>query len=398
MRGTRGLSPAVGAVLLISIVILLATVLLVFVSGFEQEQRAPQVASDETFYSEVDLTTGDTTPYLTLEHQGGETVQRENVRAVVTVGGESYDNLPRVGPNTGPLRASEELTYDLSGINICSRPADEFTVRLIHDPSNKPIAKQRVDVRQRVEPTIEDNAVSADVPFKATITIVGMAASSGDMSENHIEPDTIGARVVINRDSGTERQALGPNGNDIGSWDDSFDDNIGRPAGDTPIQYSTGRLSDETSVTLEMRTDKPNSWDYPAGAETVERGGTTYEIGVPDASEGLQENRFWVDSGDPDEGNLILLKDGEQVPAIGLAASHQRNLKQILGAQLDGDTLNLDQNDVAVLYELTNPGAQPENAPDPSEGGNPDYNDAVAIIEINAVPGSSTSDPGTLYC
>jgi hypothetical protein len=53
---------------------------------------------------------------------------------------------------------------------------------------------------------------------------------------------------------------------------------------------------------------------------------------------------------------------------------------------------------VAVLYELTNPGAQPEHAPDPGDTGNPDYNDAVAIIEINAVPGSSTSDPGTLYC
>ena len=354
------------------------------------------MASDETFYSEVDFATGDSTPYLTHEHQGGETVQRENVEAVVTVGGESYDNLPRVGPNSGPLRAQEELTYDLSGINICSRSADEFTVRLIHEPSNKPIARQQVDIRERVEPTVEDNAVSADVPFRATITIVGMAASSN--TGNQIEPDTIGARVVINRDSGTEYRALGPNGNDIGSWDDAFDDNIGRPAGDTPIEYSTGRLSDDTSVTLEMRTDKPNEWNYGANAESVTRDGTTYTIGAPDDDEGLQDNRFWVDSGDPDEGNLILLKDGEQVPAIGLAASHQRSLDEILGPQLDGDTLNLDQNDVAVLYELTNPGAQPENAPDPSEGGNPDYNDAVAIIEINAVPGSSTSDPGTLYC
>jgi flagellin-like protein len=399
MRDEKGLTPVWGAVLLVAIVILLASVLLVFANGFESEQRTPQVASDERFYSEVDIATGDTTPYLTLEHQGGETIQRENVRAVMTVGGESYDNLPTEGPNTGPVRASEELTYDLSGANICGRPADEFTVRLIHEPSNKPIAEQTVDIRERIEPTVEDNTVSAGVPYTATITIVGLAASSN--SGTNIEPDTIGARVVINRDSGTERRALGPNGNDIGTWDGPFEDNIGRPAGEPGIQYTTERLSADTSVTLEMRTDKPSYWEYSyPGAETVTRDGTTYQVGKPDGSgvSDLAEERFWVDSGNPDEGNLILLQDGEEVPAIGLAASHQRSLQEILGAQLNGDTLNLDQNDVVALYELTNPSAQPENAPDPSAGGNPDYNDAVAIIEINAVPGSSTSDPGTLYC
>jgi len=396
MRTSRGIAPVVGAVLLVAIVILLAAIFFVFATGFETGQTAPQAATETTFYSEVDLATGDTTPYVRFRHEGGETIERENLNAVVTVDGESYDNLPLEGASTGSVGAADTLNYDASNANLCGRPASEFTVRLVHESSNKLVGKQTVEIKNDIDISVTGNSVSSEVPYTATVTIVGMAASS--RSGNRLEPDTLNARVVVDRPSGTEKLTPWPDGNPDNAWQGPFDDNINRPVRSPGISYTTERLSPDSSVTLEMRSDKPNNWDY-SGSDTVTRGGTTYDVGAPISSQGRADSRFWVDSGNPSEGNLVLREDGESVPTYGLAASHQRTLQEILGSQLDANgKLNLDENDVVVLYELTNPGAQPEDAPDPSGSGNPDYNDGVAIIEINPVSGASTSDPGTLYC
>jgi len=397
MGGERGLQPVVGAVILIVIVLLLASAAFVFVDRFETEEPAPQVATDGVFYSELDPDTGDATPYFTIRHEGGETIQRENVRAVVTVGGESFGELPTEGPDSGPVRANDELTYNLSKADMCSRAADEFTVRLVHNPSNKLIAKRDVPIRDEVEVDVSDNTVSADVPYRAEITIVGMAASSS--SGDELQPDTLNARVVVNRDSGSEYLTPWPDGDETDSIEGPFEDNINRPVESPGISYTTTELSADTNVSLEMRSGKPDEWEFDADSPTVDSGRDgTYRVGDPKSGEGLTDDRFWVDSSDKDENNLILLQDGESVPSYGLAGPHQRSLQDILGSQLDGGELNLDDNDVVALYELNDEDAKPEDAPDPDSTGNPDYNDAVAIIEIEPVEGSATSEPGVLYC
>jgi len=398
MPYSRGIAPVIGAVFLVAIAILLAAVFFIFAAGFETGQVAPQAAAETTFYSEVDLATGDATPYIRFQHEGGDTIEREDLRAVVTVGGQSFDDLPLEGATTGRVSAGDTMSYDLSNANLCSRPADEFTVRLVHEPSNKLVGKQDVDINGDIDISVTGNSVTSDVPYTATVTVVGMAASSN--SGTDLEPDTLGARVVIDRPSGTEKLTPWPDGNPDNAYRGPFDDNINRPVRSPGISYTTERLSPDSSVTLEMRSDKPKNWDYP-GTDSVTRGGTTYEVGHPDSSptDPLADNRFWVDSGNPSEGNIVLRKDGEAVPTYGLAASHQRTLQEILGSQLDANgKLNLDDNDVVALYELTDPTAKPSNAPPPTGSGNPDYNDGVAIIEINPVSGASTSDPGTLYC
>jgi len=395
MGEQRGVQPVVGAVILIAIVVLLAATAMYMANNFETEQRAPQVATGERFYSTFNTTTGDPTPYVSFRHQGGETIYRENVRARLTVGGQTYEDLPLKGPSSGTVTANEELTYDLSNTSMCARSADSFTVKLVHEPSQKLLATRQVKIRDQININVSNNSVSADVPYRATVTIVGMAASAKTGSSK-IGPDTLNARVVVKRASGATYLTPWPDGNKRDAIEGPFEDNINRPVRSPPLRYTTSELPPNSSVTLEMRSGKPKEWDY-SGDPSDTRTENIY--GEPVQAEGQVEDRFWVDSANPSEGNLILLQDGESVPTYGLAASHQRSLPDILGSQLDSDgTLNLDDNDVAVLYELTDPGAQPEDAPDPDGGGNPDYNDAVAIIEIEPVPGAATSEPGTLYC
>ncbi|WP_276251339.1 type IV pilin N-terminal domain-containing protein [Haloarcula rara] len=395
MGEQRGVQPVVGAVILIAIVVLLAATVLFMANNFETEQRAPQVATEERFYSTFNTTTGDPTPYVSFRHQGGETIYRENVRARLTVGGQTYEDLPLKGPSSGPVTANENLTYDLSNTSMCANSADSFTVRLVHDPSQKLLATRQVKIRDQINVEVSNNSVSADVPYRATVSIVGMAASAKTGSSK-IGPDTLNARVVVNRQSGSKDLTPWPDGDKRDAIEGPFEDNINRPIRSPPLRYTTSELPPNSSVSLEMRSGKPNRWDYSGDPDDT-RTGNIY--GSPVKSAGQSEDRFWVNSSNPSEGNLILLQDGESVPTYGLAASHQRSLPDILGSKLGPDgTLNLDNNDVAVLYELTNPGAQPENAPDPNEGGNPDYNDAVAIIEIEPVPGAATSEPGVLYC
>jgi len=395
VREQRGVQPVVGAVILVAIVILLSVTVLYIANSYDTEQRAPQVATEERFYSEFDLATGNATPYISFRHEGGETIYRENVRARLTVDGQTYNDLRLNGSTSGPVTATEALTYDLSNANLCARSADSFTVRLVHDPSQKLLATRQVEIRNQIEVDVSNNSVTADVPYTATVRVVGMAASA-KRGSNRIGPDTLNGRIVVRRPSEKEKLTPWPDGDTGDAIAGPFEDNINRPIRSPPLRYTTGRLSPDTNVTLEMRSGKPKAWDY-SGDPSDTRTGNIY--GKPDASSGQSDDRFWVDSGNPSEGNLILLQDGESVPTYGLAAGHQRSLRDILGSQLDADgTLNLDDNDVVALYELTDPGAQPENAPDPDGGGNPDYNDAVAIIEIDPVPGSATSEPGVLYC
>lgn len=395
MSTSRGVQPVIGAVLLIAVVLLLATVVFALVTGFQTEQPAPQAATDVVFYSEFNASTGAATPYITLKQRGGDTIQRENLDPIVTVGGQSYDNLTVEGPDSGPVRAGDELVYNLTNAELCSRPDDQFTVRLVHEPSNKLVASQEVDIQDEVDVNVTGNAVTSEVPFRATVRIVGMAASVA--AGGDLKPDTLTARVVVNRPSGTTRLTPWPDNDTDDAITDRFDDNVNRPKMSPPINYSTGTLPANSSVTLEMRSGKPDAWN--PGTSTVTRNGNTYDVLEPDGDEGLADTRFWVDSGNPSEGNLILLQDGESVPTYGQAGDHQRSLQDILGPKLDGTgQLSLDQNDVVVLFELTDPSAQPSMAPPPSGGGNPDYNDGVAIIEIEPTPGASTSDPGVLYC
>lgn len=81
--------------------------------------------------------------------------------------------------------------------------------------------------------------------------------------------------------------------------------------------------------------------------------------------------------------NLVILGDGDELPAFEQAQWYQRDIQDTLGSRVD-DTgrLQLGDGERAFLYELSTPNADPDNA---GREGDPDYNDAVVLFTVNAI-------------
>lgn len=235
-------------------------------------------------------------------------------------------------------------------------------------------------------------SITSSKKFVATVEVTGIAASAGGGST--IKPDVINARVIVNENGGPKRVLSpwpdGDNSDTIEKWNDDLN-HPDELSGDYPggYTYKTKVLPPNSEVTLEMRAPKPNQWD--SSGRYVTRGGNSFEYLEPDSSQGTSDDRFWIDTGDKNEENIILRRDGETVPTYGTAASHQPTLSQMLGPRLASgtDKLQMKNNEVAVLFELSEEDADPSNAPDPGDSGNPDYNDAVAVISIQPVGGAT---------
>jgi hypothetical protein len=240
-------------------------------------------------------------------------------------------------------------------------------------------------------------SISSDEEFVATVEIVGIAASAGGGSKSNpkpIRPDVVNARVIVNEDGGSKRILTpwpdGDKTDSIQKWTDDLN-HPDELKGDFPggFKYKTKKLPPDSEVTLEMRAPKPNQWDN--SGRFVTRNTNSHEYFKPDSSQGTSDDRFWIDTADKNEENIILREDGETVPTYGVAASHQPTLDEMLGPRLapGTDKLQMKNNEVAVLFELSEENADPKNAPSAGGSGNPDYNDAVAVITIEPVGGAT---------
>jgi hypothetical protein len=242
-----------------------------------------------------------------------------------------------------------------------------------------------------VNATKSGNAVSSSDEFVATVRITGLAATAGGGC--CIDPDIINARILVNESGAPERVLTpwpdGDKNDGIRKWEDDLN-HPNELSGDFAggFSYKTKVLPPDSTITLELRAPKPNDWNDTSPQTAVSRFGTDYNYRQPDSTQGTSSDRFWVDTSDAAEENIVILGDGDSVPTAGEANGHQPSLSQMLGPRLASGTttLQMQGNEKAVLFELSNDGAQIANAPGP---GNPDYNDAVAIIRIEPVGGAT---------
>lgn len=79
---TRGVSPVIGVVLMVAIVVVLATVIGAYFVGFSEQEptRAPQVA----IVADYSERTGGNGEYLNLSFESGDTLERGDLSIVVT--------------------------------------------------------------------------------------------------------------------------------------------------------------------------------------------------------------------------------------------------------------------------------------------------------------------------
>jgi hypothetical protein len=256
-------------------------------------------------------------------------------------------------------------------------------VLMVHEPSEQVISQKTVDIKRGANISVSEGKVGTDVPYVARIELIGTAASA--LSGNNIEPDLITSRIVLDNGSRTVLTPW-PDNDATDAIEDPFTDDVNDGRGPERFTYVTDTLDEDTDVTLELRSYKPSDW-FDTGVDVV-RGGSTYDI-MKGGS--IIDDRFWVDTSDPSEGNIVLLRDGETVPAFGTAGGHQPSLEDILEDRIGSSgQLSLANNEVVVLFELTDPDAQPEDA---SGSGNPDYNDAVGLITI--IPQQANNVDGT---
>ncbi|KZX49111.1 hypothetical protein [Haloarcula sp. K1] len=81
--------------------------------------------------------------------------------------------------------------------------------------------------------------------------------------------------------------------------------------------------------------------------------------------------------------NLVILNDGDELPAFEQAQWYQRDIQDTLGSRVnDTGYLQLGDGERALLYELSQEDADPANA---ANDGDPDYNDAVVLFTVNAI-------------
>ncbi|WP_238398155.1 type IV pilin [Halorussus salinus] len=384
--GNRSISPVVGVALLVVVVVALAVVMLAAVSGVQLSGTAPQAATTIGFEATFDQQTGRTDQYMLLHHEGGETIDPQNLKVVVRAGDQRVVN-PDV-ETSGDLSGGGEATFNLTDADLCSSAADEATVDIYHEPTGKPLAEETIRIERNASFDVVDNAVKSDTPYEATVTIPGSGYAT---LESHDGTDyylywPIESRIVVSGPSTARTLTPFPDGDPNDALTDTAADDINNPVHSFPMTYETDRIPPEASVTVEMKSYVFGGDDSKIIGEGSTRSysGTQYE----EAHLPLDNPERVVDSSDPNEENVEILRDGDSVPTWGQSSPHQDDLRDLLQHRIDASgNLDLSENEFVAVYELNE---------DATSG---DFNDVVAIIELDPSPTYDETDEGhTLAC
>lgn len=217
----------------------------------------------------------------------------------------------------GDLSGGGEATFNLTDADLCSSAADEATVDIYHEPSGKPLAEETIRIERNASFGVVDNAVKSDTPYEATVTIPGSGYAT---LESHDGTDyylywPIESRIVVSGPDTARTLTPFPDGDPDDALTDTAADDINNPVYSFPMTYETDRIPTEASVTVEMKSYVFGGDDSKIIGEGSMRSysGTQYE----EAHVPLDNPKRVVDSSDPSEENVEILRDGDSVPTWG---------------------------------------------------------------------------------
>ncbi|WP_435178557.1 type IV pilin [Halorussus sp. AFM4] len=376
-QSERSVSPVVGVALLVVIVVALAVVFMAAVGGVRLSPAAPQAATTIGFEATLDQATGQTTQRMLLHHEGGDAVDPENLKVVVRAGDRRVVNPDIV--DGGTLSGGTTVAYNLTAANLCAAESDEATVDVYHEPSGKPLAEQTVTIEHNASFDVVDNAVKSNTPYVATVTIPGSGYATLEGGYYLYWP--IESRIVVSGPSTSRSLTPFPDGDPDDALTDTMTDDVNNPVYSFPMTYETDRIPSDASVTVEMKSYVFGGDDSKIRGEGSYRSydGTQYE----EAHVPLDNPKRVIDSSDPDEDNVEILRDGDAVPSWGSSSPHQDSLQDLLQHRVDGSgNLVLDDNEFVAVFELNEP------------AGSGDFNDVVAVIELDPSPTYKRTDEG----
>lgn len=292
--------------------------------------------------------------------------------------------------NTGGTEGEQTLRVERNGTTVVSEteqldPGESVTlnrtVTAPGEPGKYPLTfstanrSRRLTMNVQPESLIEGNGSTITIEQSVNASVSLKGADLEGFWDSHITHAPVQMSLYVRDESGAEES--------IELWRDYENGDVNGPHAEqrlvdedyeNPYSYSASfEPGTEISVFAQSyycsgheETD-PTIW--LAGYQTMycdDRGGERIEVSQTQNS-----------------GNLVILGDGDDLPAFEQAQWYQRDIQDTLGSRVD-DTGNLQLADGerAFLYELSTPNADPDNA---GREGDPDYNDAVVLFTVNAI-------------
>ncbi len=245
----------------------------------------------------------------------------------------------------------------------------------------------------------DDNSVSAQRNASVSVDVLGTEISSGTdldwvYNDTTDEWEVHGTKrnAPINMRINIGGDTYEPWGDGVGSTDVIRHD-INDPTHDEGYHFSENVTAGDV-ISVEGTAYGIGSVDWESSStkrlNQYESGGEQYdyvwESYRTDYEGSLMTNIVVeADGSGTNEGNVVLLADGMEVPGYGSANPEQRNMSQMLGDRInDTGYLDLDPNEFVLVYELSCADATTDDIGTGKCGsGDPDYNDAVVLISIH---------------
>jgi hypothetical protein len=235
----------------------------------------------------------------------------------------------------------------------------------------------------------EENSVRAP-PGTVTVTILGTEASihrtsDGVCEEPPCDKGWLPITATVLQD-GEEQHRFPTNANQSGP--ETLEHNLNTPADHDSVFQYTAEFRERTAVTLQASLYHCESFGFDDGYTDA-----------PDVTGGPWDDKrctgglsadpkVTVDPvANPDEGNLVALRDGDVVKNLEQPGVGQTSITEMLAGKIDEETgeLRLEDNQAVFLGELTQSDAEYSEV-DSETTGDPNFNDFVVLLE---------SEPGT---
>lgn len=327
--GERAISPVVGVVLMLAIVIALAATAGIMLLGAGENLSAPppMAASQESI--NVELRGNETHHSLEFVHQGGDAVSTSSLVAEIEVGGQHVrlpiDKTDAAGGD-GTWEAGERLDLDLNESLLCAGGVEEASVTLAYmgDGTSHTLAAKRVPI-ERGQFVINGATVEATADYTANVKFIG----TGWSSETSDPP----VNVTVNVDGAVEHAWRMVKDSDqiVGS------DGVSRQERGTELEVAAAGAQPNMDCGLFGFNCERVGWDWTR-----------------------------VSAGSNTE-NVRVYRDGDDAPAFG-SGSGQQSAAAYVDPFVEGGDITLEDNQAIYLFDFNDD--------------DHDYQDAVVLVSF----------------
>lgn len=333
----RALSPLIGCVLLVAIVVALSVTVGVMLVGFDDALGAPPpfVANEQSV--RVSIAGNESEHTLEFVHRGGESVDANAL--TVSLAADDYaaripvSEVDGSALDDGRWTADERLSMRLNESALCGNGAETASVELVYRGADRSyILSSRNIPIERGQFVIDGSRVRATTPYTANVKFVG----TGWSSLTHDAPVNVTVDVAGTPAHGWYMQ--GDTASVVGS-------------------YGVSRQDSGTEIEVRAAGGQPE-YECTFGYWGCERVGWN-----------------WIRvSSDQNTENVRVYRDGDSVPEFE-SESGQQSAAAYVEPYVEGGEITLDDNQAVYLFDFNEDGH--------------DYQDAVVLVSFFAQRGEA---------